>query len=365
MKNLFKRIFSQKFKSYWKKVRDEKNFDDDLRFISDQFINSSSYKFVSKQWEILNIHDYNSIKNNGIDNFGSDISTHYFTFMDYTNDHLNNLFKNIEFNLPINLKTNIFKKHKNFDYKTSINYNLLCLLLFENLKKTNLFPLLDKLNDNTYLGFNHPFIEIDNFKISSDKIVSLFDFDKINKFYELKKVKRILEIGAGSGRLSECILSLNSNINYVICDIPPSLYISYKRLKIAFPNKKINLAIDINDDKLEEQIIENDITFIFPHQIDVVKNNFYDLVVAVDCLHEMDKKTHATYFNFINKISEYFYFSIWDKTKNWHSGNLFKKTERLDFDKGDYNIPKNWEKIFRENLKFPSNHLGLGFKILK
>ena len=112
-------------------------------------------------------------------------------------------------------------------------------------------------------------------------------------------------------------------------------------------------------------IIENDITFIFPHQIDIVKNNFYDLVIAVDCLHEMDKKTHAVYFNFINKISEHFYFSVWDKTKNWHSGNLFKKTERLDFDKGDYNIPKNWKKIFRENLKFPSNHLGLGYKILK
>ena len=29
----------------------------------------------------------------------------------------------------------------------------------------------------------------------------------------------------------------------------------------------------------------------------------------------------------------------------------------------DYNIPNNWQKKFRENLKFPSNQIGLGFKI--
>ena len=32
--------------------------------------------------------------------------------------------------------------------------------------------------------------------------------------------KKILEIGAGSGRTSEVFITLNENLNYVICDIP-------------------------------------------------------------------------------------------------------------------------------------------------
>ena len=99
------------------------------------------------------------------------------------------------------------------------------------------------------MGFNHPFITIDNIKISTDKIISLFDFEKINKFHNFNSTDKILEIGAGSGRLSECILSIENNINYTICDIPPSIYISYKRLKLAFPNKKIELLIDCSNKK--------------------------------------------------------------------------------------------------------------------
>ncbi len=365
MKKFFQNLVNKNFKSYWKHARESEKFDKELKYISDYFINSKSYNFVSKQWQILNILDYKSIAKNGLDNYGSDISTHYFTFMEFTSDHLRNLFENIENNSLLNLKSNILKKQKNFDYKTSINYNLLCLLLFENLKKKSSFNFLNHLKDETYIGNNHPYINIDSYKISSDKIVSIFDYDLIDSFFKLNKSKFILEIGAGSGRLSECILTLNPNIKFIVCDIPPSLYISYKRLKTAFPQKKINILINKDGIDLEKEVEKSDISFIFPHQLDSFRKNFFDLVLAVDCFHEMDKKTHSIYYKYITKITEFFYFSIWSKTKNWHSGNFFKKTERLDYDKGDYNIPNNWKNVYRKNLIFPANQLGLGFKILK
>ena len=59
------------------------------------------------------------------------------------------------------------------------------------------------------------------------------------------------------------------------------------------------------------------------------------------------------------------YFSIWDKTKNWYSGRLLKRTERLNFNKGDYPIPQTWKMKFRENLRFPANHLSIGYFIEK
>ena len=85
---------------------------------------------------------------------------------------------------------------------------MLCLLLFENLKLSKCFKYLKNLDDKTYCGFEHPFIQIDDYKISSDKIISLFDFEKISAFYNLNEKNKVLEIGAGSGRLCECILSI-------------------------------------------------------------------------------------------------------------------------------------------------------------
>ena len=77
----------------------------------------------------------------------------------------------------------------------------------------------------------------------------------------------------------------------------------------------------------------------------------------------MDKKTLKYYFDNLNHNTKNFYFSIWKKTKNWGSGSLFKKTENLDFEKGDYSIPKNWEKVHQKDLEFPSNQISIGYKI--
>ena len=42
-----------------------------------------------------------------------------------------------------------------------------------------------------------------------------------------------------------------------------------KDLRAAFPNKKISLLVGINDkEKLEKNIKSNDISFIFPHQLE-------------------------------------------------------------------------------------------------
>ena len=249
MKNILKKIFPLKFKDYWDKHKNSKNYDESLKFITENFINSKSYKFVSNQWHLLNINDFKSIKNNGLKKYGSEISTHYFTFLDYEDEHIKNLYNNFDNGKLIDHRVNIFKKQKNLNFKTSVTYNMLCLLLFENLKLSKCFKYLKNLDDKTYCGFEHPFIQIDDYKISSDKIISLFDFEKINTFYNLNENNKVLEIGAGSGRLCECILSIIPNINYTICDIPPSIYVAYERMRLRFPQKKIKLLIDIDNSK--------------------------------------------------------------------------------------------------------------------
>ena len=139
-------------------------------------------------------------------------------------------------------------------------------------------------------------------------------------------------------------MSIRKCSQYTICDIPPAIFLSYKRLKLRFPKKKIKLLIDENNpENLVKKIKDSDISFIFPHQIELIKNKIYDITIAIDCFHEMDQQTLKYYFKHISVISNQIYFSVWKKIKNWYSGGLLKKTEKLNFDDNDYPIPKTWK----------------------
>lgn len=360
---IYNRIFPKRFHRFYNQIKNNKNLDKDLIYISDIFINSESYETVSNQWHILNIKDYKTLLDSSTNKLGTKTFNHYFNFYDYQSEYLVNLFKDLKFNEILNLNSNIFKTNNDLTLKEICNYNYLLILLYYNLKKSDYFKYLKQLNDDTYLNFGQHYISIDGYNITSDKIISLFDLENIEKF-SLKKNDKILEIGAGSGRLSECILTLKNISNYTICDIPPSIYISYKRLKRAFPNKKIELLIDIDDEEeIYNRINSNYISFIFPHQIKKIKKKLFDLTIAVDCLHEMNNSTLKFYFKNINNNSYKFYFSIWKETKNWASQTLFKGTERLHFEKGDYPIPVNWKIEYKKELKFPSNCIGIGYNL--
>lgn len=364
-KKFLQKIYPKKFHNYWNVLRKNKNpnLDQDLKFLTDSFIRSKSYKFVSNFWHLLNIAGYDELSKNGLSKFGSTIAGNYFTFKVFEEEHIKESIDKIK-NKNINLSADIFKIHNNFSYKESLNYNLICLILFYNIADKDIYKYLKNLQDKTYLGYDTPYISLNNLKITTDKLVSLLDFDKIDRAFNLNNIKSILEIGAGSGRTSEAILSIKNNISYVICDIPPAIYVSFKRLKLAYPDKAIEYLVDIQDkDELNKKIKKNDISFIYPHQMELISKDAFDLTIAIDCFHEMDKKTIAHYFKNINNFSKNFYFSIWGNSKGSYTKTLFKKTERLNYYKGDYNIPKNWKINFEENLVFPANQLSLGFKI--
>jgi putative sugar O-methyltransferase len=369
IKKIFSRIFPERFENYWKKIKNSENIDSNLIHITESFINSKSYDSVSNYWHLLNIKNYESLCNFGIKKYGSTIARNYYTFSDLSGDDLiKNAIENLKnTNNSIETKTSVFfKKHDGFNFKESIFYNYFCYLLFYNLKLTDVFKYLSKLKNETYLGFNDPHIEIENYQVTVDKVVSLLDYDKIKKTFDISNFNTVLEIGAGSGRTSEAILTIENNLRYIICDIAPATYISHERLKKAFPKKKISLLINIDDNnKLNEEIKSNDISFIFPHQLKMLNKDCLDLSIAIDCIHEMDKKTIKYYFESIEKTSKNFYFSIWENYEVPFSKTLFQKSNKLNYSKGDYEIPTKWENILNERLIFPSTFLSLGFKIPK
>ena len=47
-------------------------------------------------------------------------------------------------------------------------------MLYYALKKSNYFKYLNNLDDKSFLGFDDPYIKIDDYNISSDKLI-IFD----------------------------------------------------------------------------------------------------------------------------------------------------------------------------------------------
>lgn len=239
---IFNRLPIHNFKNFWKKNKNNFLVEEELKKMIDFFVTSKSYKYVSNYWHYLNIKNMKQIfeSNNNINNFSTSVALNYYTFIDVTENQVYKTITNVE-NEIFSSKINFFKKQKNLNYTQSMKYNFLTFLLFLNLIKINYYEKLKSLDDEGYVGFGDPYIDIEGIKVTSDKINSLFDFDKINRFCNLNNQKTILEIGAGSGRTSQCIMTFNSNCKYVICDIPPALFISYERLRKVFKNKKVGL----------------------------------------------------------------------------------------------------------------------------
>ena len=249
---LYNLIINYNFKKFWKK--NKKNFSDNHEFkiMFDFFVNSANYKFVSNYWHYLNIKHLQELLSNKKDlkDYSTSIAKNYFTFINVKDEEIKGAFENIkqEYNSE---KINLFKKQENFSYIESMRYNNLVYLLWLNAKKNNLEQKIIDLGDLGYLSYNDPYIDINDKKITSDKINSIFDYEYINSFIDLDIQNHVLEIGAGSGRTSQAILKFNEKLKYTICDIPPALYISYERLKNVFKNKKVGL---IYNEKTEKKI---------------------------------------------------------------------------------------------------------------
>ncbi|MDC0417669.1 putative sugar O-methyltransferase [Candidatus Pelagibacter sp.] len=359
---LYNRLPIHSLKKYWLKNKTSFDLDNELKKMIDFFIQSKSYELMSNYWNYLNIKNLKQIKEQNIENYSTTIARNYYTWIDVSNDNIKQSILNVQ-NDFISEKVNLYKKQINLSYTDSMKHNNLTYLLYLNLKKLDLLDKLNYLSDEGYLTYNDPFLEINENNISQDKINSIFDYDNINKFSSFTDKKNILEIGAGSGRTSQAILTFNKDLKYTICDIPPALFISYERLKNVFRNKKIGLLYSLNEDELINEIKNYDISFIMPHQLNFFKNKNFDLTIAIDCIHEMDIETIKKYFYNINRFSKLFYFSVWKKTIVPFSGIFRSYSNNLDYFSNDYQIPKNWEKIYEKDLIFPSNFISSGYQI--
>ena len=159
--------------------------------------------------------------------------------------------------------------------------------------------------------------------------------------------------------LSVIILSIKNNIKYVIADIPPAINISLKNLKKYFPDKKISTAFECkSQNDLNKKFISNDVIFIFPHQIKLFSKKIFDITIAIDCLHEMEKKIIKKYMSIFENVSKLLYFKVWE-----YSGLPYSFYQHHSIhNKEDYSIKDYWIEHLKERCLYPSNFFQLGYE---
>ena len=116
------RLPKYNFRKYWLNNKSNFNFDEELKRMIDFFIQSKSYESMSSYWNYLNIKNLKQIKEKNIENYSTTIATNYYTWIDVSNDEIEQSILNVQ-NISISEKVNLYKKQINMSYTHSMKYN--------------------------------------------------------------------------------------------------------------------------------------------------------------------------------------------------------------------------------------------------
>ena len=357
MTNVFNLFVSKNLKKYWINS-DKNNFDELLIKSMKRYLQSVDYKKTSVHHKLAIIKILKIIEKSGNKESSSEFQFNNPNFhSDFSNETISEIIdKNSKNDEPFE---DLFKIHSSIKLEHSLKLNLINNLLYNKIKNKKIFEKINYLKDDTFVGSDNIFNFQKNLKITQEKLRTLLEFETILPLIENENSK-IIEIGSGNGRTCDCIISNCKLISkYVLVDIPPALPSAFQRLKKSFKNKMIFFGIDItNQDDFDKAMKDNDIILIFPNQIKFLKKKYFDLFIAIDCLHEMKKNTIKEYMKIAEYVSKKIYFKVHEKAHVPFSFDIFNINN-----KDNYFIDPKWNLIVKKKSLFPSNDWECAYKL--
>lgn len=345
---------SKSFLHWWDLYKSEQKLDPVLILMVDDLISTPNFHKYSNYWNYLAISHIKLINEKGIENFKQTIERHHYWGEGSMEFKL--LDPIINNNISISYdKKELNKKHDLCSEVESKEFNKSNLILINYLIENNLGKYLEKIQE---FPFGNPItFNFQNKKYSFPLLNSILEIDILNNSIDLIKYKSLLEIGAGSGRLCSAFMQINQNLKYTIVDIPPALYIAQSNIKNNFKTKKIFTYRNFkNFEQIKKEFISSDIRFLSPEQLKLIPDKFFDLGIAIDCLHELNKKQVEQYFNNFNRLTKFFYFKC--QNNQWA---IFEKEKAYNYD--NYPVKKNWDKIIHEKCYIPNGYFHALYEI--
>jgi putative sugar O-methyltransferase len=133
-------------------------------------------------------------------------------------------------------------------------------------------------------------IRLGNRIISEDLANSLHEWLRVNRAsidVGLAKHRRVLEIGAGYGRLAYVFL-IAGPCQYVIVDTAPTLFLASWYLQNVFPHRRIfkYRSFEIFEE-VRAEFEAADICFLGPHQLGLLPDHYFDIAISIGSFQEM------------------------------------------------------------------------------
>ena len=205
-------------------------------------------------------------------------------------------------NRKFDLKT--FRDTKNHNifaswspYTRGLTFHNFLINYYVNNNKKKFLKFKKSIN-NLNIG-NPPGIKYENkFNITYDDCVSFEELKFLTKNFQNKKLKNIIEVGPGYGRMVETIIKNFKVKNYVVIDYKNILSLTKKYLYKVLKKKDFRKIIFLNFE-----------SFQFKKNFFVSNYNIkeFDLFFNSDSFHEIEKKVIKKYMNYFSQISNNFF----------------------------------------------------------
>src|SRR5579883_2573095 len=125
----------------------------------------------------------------------------------------------------------------------------------------------------------------------------------LKRFVDFKQIQAVMELGSGYGGQAEVICKLHPHITYIICDIPPQLYIAEQYLKSCFPGKVMSYSETARLESIHiTQIASNRIIVLAPWQLERIIGNV-DLFWNSASFQEMEPNVVRNYISIIQPLT--------------------------------------------------------------
>ena len=343
------------YRDYIKDYINLPNIDPNLSLQLSNFILTVDFDLISKLWLKLICLHLERLEVYGIKDFKMQIGRHYSSQTWNPKDQkFKQLVKKSEHSIIVK---DLMKMNKALTPEQCVTYNIATCLLYDLVKKIDSNSVLEKLTEP---DFGNPLsINCNDCFFSQPYLNAVLDYFSISEQINLDN-SRVLEIGGGGGNLLSVVYSLHSRCSYVIIDFPPALYLAQSYAKHIFQHKNIISYKDYkNSEELSSNILDADILFLMPHQINLLKEINFDLVLAIDVLYNLTKPELDQYFDIIDCISNNFYYkTLYDSTAQ----NIYQdKTYKYD----EYPVRESWELLSGNTCYFPETHYEAFYRVKK
>jgi putative sugar O-methyltransferase len=151
---------------------------------------------------------------------------------------------------------------------------------------------------------------------------------------------RIIEVGAGYGRVGWTLLKVVPGVSYVVCDIPPALALAERYLTSLFPDLRAFRFRRFDDvDAAAAELFEADIAFVTPNQLGQLPPLEPKVFVNISSFGEMRPEQIVEYFRLVGyHASSFLYTKQWRKSVNPADGIVVRQE--------DYPVGASWRRVF-------------------